>query len=138
MSEINHDLTINAQSETIYHALTTPEGLQAWFTAHVKGSGKVGTNWDLDFTNQPFFSWQILTAEKSHIAWKCLQGPGNASGTEVEFTLAPDANKTILTISHRGWTAGDPKFTKCVDIWRTLMNCLQHYCETGKAAPAYQ
>lgn len=139
MSEIKHDISIEATPETIYQALTTTQGLQAWFTAQVDGSGKVGTDWHLRFTDQPFFSWRILTADNPrHVIWECLEGPGNAPGTEVEFSLKPASKtQTILTISHRGWTKDDPKFTRCVEIWRTLMNHLQRYCEAGIAEPAY-
>ena len=138
MAEINHDISINAASETIYEALTTTQGLQAWFTEHVSGSGQVGTDWKLSFTDQPFFCWRILVSEPHQVAWKCLEGPGNSPGTEVEFSLKPiSKTQTILTISHRGWIANDPKFTRCIEIWRTLMNHLQRYCEVGTTEPAY-
>ena len=139
MSEINHDISINAARETVYQSLTTAKGLKAWFTSQVEGSGEVGTNWELSFTNQPFFSWRILTAERpQRVIWKCLEGPGNSPGTQVEFNLVSiSKNQTTLTISHRGWTKDDPTFDRCVDIWRTLMNHLQRYCEMGSAEPAY-
>lgn len=139
MSSINHDIAIKANSATVYKALTTVEGLRAWFTSQTTGSGKVGTNWELEFTDQPSFNWHILAADDlRRVVWKCLEGPGNAAGTEVEFTLKSESDQqTILTISHRGWTKDDPKFERCVEIWRTLMNHLQRYCEEGIAEPAY-
>lgn len=139
MSEIKHDISLNATRETIYEALTTAQGLKSWFTSQVKGSGQVGTEWELSFTDQPFFRWGIMASEKPrNVAWKCIEGPGNAPGTEAEFTLESISNdQTTLTITHRGWTKDDPKFDKCVEIWRTLMDHLQQYCEKGVAAPAY-
>lgn len=140
MSEIKHDISINTPRETIYQALTTAQGLKSWFTAQVKGSGEVGTDWELSFTNQPYFCWRILAAESpQHVAWKCLEGPGNSPGTEVEFNLkSVSKDQTTLTISHRGWTKDDPKFAKCVEIWRTLMDHLRRSCEAGIKEPAYQ
>jgi uncharacterized protein YndB with AHSA1/START domain len=139
MSEISHDVTINANTATVYRALTTTDGLRGWFTSQTSGSGKVGTNWELKFTDQPSFSWNILVADQERVAWKCMQGPGNAADTEVEFAFKPKSdNQTTLTIIHRGWTKDDPKFNRCVEIWRTLMHHLQHYCEAGTAKPAYQ
>lgn len=140
MSEIHHDISINAVPETVYQALTTAQGLKAWFTSQVSGSGELGSNWKLSFADQLFFSWEVLTAENPHrVVWECLDGPGNSIGTEVEFLLKPGANnQTILTIFHRGWKDRDPKFTRCVEIWRTLMSHLQRYCETGVAEPAYR
>jgi uncharacterized protein YndB with AHSA1/START domain len=139
MSAITHDIAIKANLSTVYKALTTAEGLRAWFTAQVEGSGQPGTDWKLRFTDQPSFDWQILSIEdKRHVAWKCLQGPGDSPGTEAEFSLKSEGNnQCILTISHRGWTKDDPKFELCVGIWRTLMDHLQRYCETGIAAPVY-
>lgn len=139
MSEIKHDITMNATCETIFKALTTEEGLKSWFTPEVNGSGEVGTEWELKFTDQPFFRWGIMTSDAPYdVAWKCLEGPGSAPGTEVEYTLTPTPdNKAVLTIIHRGWSEGDPKFEKCVAIWRLLMTHLQQYCEQNKAEPAY-
>jgi uncharacterized protein YndB with AHSA1/START domain len=139
MSEISHDMVINANCATVYQALTTAEGLRAWFTLQANGTGKVGTSWKLEFIDQPSFNWHILATEDQHrVVWKCLEGPGNAPGTEVEFSLKSESkNQTKLSIHHRGWTKGDPKFERCVEIWRTLMNHLQRYCETGIAEPAY-
>ena len=138
MSEINHAIPIKASVKVVYHALTTLDGLRAWFTAQTNGSGKVGTNWVLKFTDQPSFTWKISTLEDQNlILWTCLEGPGNAAGTEVEFTLASQSDHTILTILHRGWIKEDPKFDRCVEIWRILMNHFQQYCETGTANPAY-
>lgn len=139
MSEIEHTITIKAKPETIYQALSTANGLTSWFTSHVNGSGMVGTNWDLSFTNEPFFSWHITSAiNPNQVAWECIEGPGNAAGTEVEFDIQATANnQAILTIIHRGWTEDDPKFERCIEIWRTLMDHLQQYCESGVKKPAY-
>lgn len=140
MSEIKHDITIATNCATVYEALTTAQGLRAWFTSQVNGTGKVGTNWELEFVDEPSFTWRILASENQRsVSWKCLKGPGNAAGTEVEFLLKPKTdNQVILTIIHRGWTKDDPKFASCVKIWRTLMSHLQQYCEQGIAEPAYQ
>jgi len=140
MSAITHDMNIKANSSTVYKALTTAEGLRSWFTSQVEGSGKPGTDWKLKFTDQPSFDWQIISVEdKRNVTWKCLEGPGNSPGTEAEFKLKSNSDdQCILTISHRGWTKDDPKFERCIEIWRTLMDHLQRYCETGVASPAYQ
>ncbi len=140
MAEIKHDITVNATRETIYTALTTAQGLAAWFTATVTGSGKVGSEWQLEFKGEPSFRWKILTSESpSKVVWQCIAGPGHAPGTEVEFNLkAAGDKKATLTIVHRGWSKDDPKFDRCVDIWRTLMNHLQRYCEQDITEPVYQ
>jgi uncharacterized protein YndB with AHSA1/START domain len=142
MTEIKHDILIKADSETIYQALSTPQGLESWFTSNVKGSGQVGTEWELTFTDQPSFLWKILKSESPHrVAWKCLKGPGKSPGTEVEFVLktsSENEDRTTLTIIHSGWRKDDPKYDRCVEIWRKLMTHLQRYCEENIAEPAYQ
>jgi uncharacterized protein YndB with AHSA1/START domain len=138
MAEIKHDITIHAKCETVYQALTTPQGLKSWFTSQVHGFGQIGTNWELEFTNEPSMSWLILAAEHpTHVAWKCLEGPANTPGTKVEFILKPISNnQTMLTLIQQGWPS-DPKFTYFANIWCMLMKQLQHYAETGMAEPAY-
>lgn len=138
MPQIKHDISINANIKTVHQALTTAQGLKSWFTSQAKGSGQLNTNWDLSFTDQPSFSWRILAMDDHHISWECLKGPGNSPGTQVEFVIKPISDdQTLLTISHRGWEEHDPKFDRCVEIWRELMNHLQRYCQTGNAQPTY-
>jgi uncharacterized protein YndB with AHSA1/START domain len=139
MPAITHDISIKANCSTVYHALTTTDGLRSWFTAETEGSGLPGTEWTLKFSHQPSFVWQIVSMDNNRsVTWKCLQGPGNSPGTEVEFKLKEESNHhCTLTISHQGWTKDDPKFERCVEIWRTLMDHLQRYSETNIPAPAY-
>lgn len=140
MSVITHDMVIRANHSTVYNALTTAKGLRSWFTAQVEGTGQPGTDWKLEPTGQPSFNWKIESVNDGKgVSWKCLAGPGNSPGTIAEFKLnAESANQCTLTISHDGWTKDDPKFERCIEIWRTLMKHLQQYCETGIAAPAYR
>lgn len=139
MPEITHDIPIKASCSTVYKALTTAQGLRSWFTAQAQGSGELGTEWELKFTDQPLFDWQITSMkDNDNVTWKCLRGPGHSAGTEVEFNLKTKSDhQCILTIIHRGWKKDDPKFERCIEIWRTLMDYLQRYCETSTAAPAY-
>jgi len=139
MSAITHEMVIKANCSTVYQALTSAQGLRSWFTTQVEGSGKPGSSWELKFTDEPSFTWQIVSIKNDRsVNWKCLQGPGNSPGTEAEFNLkATSDNQCILTIGHRGWIKDDPKFERCIEIWRTLMKHLQQYCETAVAAPVY-
>lgn len=139
MASISHDRVINASCATVYKALTTVQGLSSWFTVQVKGSGQPDTDWRLTFEKQPSFDWRIVSMKDGqHVVWKCIEGPGNSPGTEAAFHLKATAdNHCMLTISHQGWHKDDPKYERCVEIWRTLMQHLQQYCETGVAAPVY-
>lgn len=139
MPTISHDRLIKASCTIVYNALTTAQGLSSWFTTQVNGSGQPDTDWILKFENQPTFDWKIVSMEYGkHVVWKCIDGPGHSPGTEAIFDLkAASDDYCTLTIRHQGWDKDDPKFERCVAIWRTLMQHLQQYCETGIAAPVY-
>ncbi|MFJ1267281.1 SRPBCC domain-containing protein [Legionella lytica] len=139
MSAISHDRVINASCATVYEALTTAQGLSSWFTTQVKGSGRPDSDWILKFENQHSFDWKIVMMDEGKcVVWKCIDGPGNSPGTEAGFYLKATAdNQCTLTINHQGWNKNDPKLERCVEIWRTLMQHLQQYCETGIVAPVY-
>ncbi|CDZ77270.1 hypothetical protein BN59_01552 [Legionella massiliensis] len=139
MSTISHDRIINASCATVFKALTTAQGLRSWFTRQIQGSGQLGTDWILSFEDHPSFDWKIVSIDnEKSVIWKCIEGPGHSQGTEARFQLKASSNsQCTLTISHQGWNKDDPKFARCVDIWRTLMQHLQVYCETGIASPVY-
>jgi Activator of Hsp90 ATPase homolog 1-like protein len=135
---LNHEINISAQLDTIRAALTTARGLQGWNTPLVEGTGDQGTQWILRYSGQPEFHWRIDHNEPRDVLWTCTQGPGNAIGTSVHFTLLPaKKSRTTVRLRHEGWPHERDNFVKCNTLWGSLMHHLKKYAESGETDPAF-
>ncbi len=135
---LKHEIYISADAAKIQKALSTREGLQGWNTPLVSGSGEVGTEWLLKYTDRPEFSWRIDRNDTAEIRWTCTKGPGDAVGTTADFTLTPGADgRTCVQVAHGGWPHNEANFIKCNTIWGALMDHLREYVESGVSEPAF-
>jgi uncharacterized protein YndB with AHSA1/START domain len=56
MSDIYHDLPIKAPIDRVLRAVSTPEGLDTWWTKSSSGEPKVGAEYELSFG--PEYLWR--------------------------------------------------------------------------------
>jgi len=140
MTEITHEIKIKAIPEQVFDAIATPDGMRSWHTALVEGTGEMGSVWNLKFAGHPDFSWHIVTSQApAHVAWECVDGPGDSVGTTVDYRIsATDDGRTLLEFTHAGWPNTAGSFRKCNTLWGALMHQLQQYVETGRSAPAFR
>lgn len=138
MLEIDHEIRIEATPEEVFAALSTRDGLAAWHTPNVTGSGDVGGEWVMTFTGRPEFGWEVIASEAPRrVAWRCTRGPGDSVGTTATFTLAADGDRTLVELQHAGWPGTHGNFRKCNTLWGVLLHHLRDYAETGDTATAF-
>lgn len=135
---LKHEIFIAAVPEAVHTALTTSEGLKGWNTPSVAGTGAVGSSWTLHYAGRPDFTWRIDQDDPKRVFWTCTEGPGDATGTTADFTLAAtDDGRTKVRVVHGGWPHDEANFTKCNTLWGALMDHLRAYVESGVSDPAF-
>ena len=135
MADIHHEIKVKASQESVRDALTRAEALGAWQGGEVTRHDRA---WHFGFAAGPDFVWVIEAEEHERIAWRCLEGPGDAPGTEAVFTLSPTGDgRTLVEFAHRGWPHTGGNFRKCNTHWGVLLHHLRQYMELGVAAPAF-
>jgi uncharacterized protein YndB with AHSA1/START domain len=139
MSEIDHELKIDAPPERVFAALTTLEGVRGWHAPAASGSGEVGTEWTFPYANHPEFRWEVTESETpARAAWRCTRGPGDSVGTTATFTITPADGRTVVELRHAGWPGTHGNFRKCNTTWGVLLHHLRDYVETGQPATAFE
>jgi uncharacterized protein YndB with AHSA1/START domain len=109
----------------VWRALTTPEGLAAWFPARVELDLRVGGAMEFTFTDQdvPPSAGEVLELEPPRrlaFSW---------GDDELRFGLAPDGDGTRLTFTHR---FGDrPMAARQAAGWEVCLDALE-----GREVPA--
>ncbi|MCC6287380.1 MAG: SRPBCC domain-containing protein [Chitinophagaceae bacterium] len=157
MPDINHAVLIGAAAEHVYAAITTPQGLSAWWTPGT--NAKAETNTVAHFPFGPgYFKEMIITELKpfSSVKWNCIKGADEWVGTNISFTLIPgdkemllksypeilgqieqlkNDNGTLLIFHHDDWKEHTLMFAECSYTWGQFLRSLKLFCETGKGKP---
>lgn len=134
-----HEISMHAPAGKVIEALTTEEGLRGWNTAHATGTGKIGSEWRLDYGPGISFAWKVESETPNVVTWLCTAGPGDAVGTRAEYKVfARRDGKTVVEFSHDGWPHTAGAFRKCNTLWGALLHHLARYVETGRPDPAHK
>jgi len=158
MKNIRHELFIKAPVEKVYEAITTREGLAAWWTPEATAEAVVDSIARFPFGPAYFKEMKIvaLTPHKL-VRWLCIKGADEWVGTTLSFELLPynkeppeqahpeiagqveqqqDIDQaTILVFQHDGWKEYTPMFAECNYTWGQFLRSLKLYCQTGKGLP---
>jgi uncharacterized protein YndB with AHSA1/START domain len=136
-ANILHRLTIECSPKQLYKALTTQQGLSAWW-AHCETNGKLHSTASFFFgANKDHKIVMKITEliENEKIVWKCIEGPWENTGN-FEFAIQPDQRGCVLMFSHHDWPAADEFFMHCNSKWGYFFTVsLKNYLETGKGQP---
>jgi uncharacterized protein YndB with AHSA1/START domain len=157
MPNIRHNLLIGASDEKIFNAITSEEGLSAWWTPKTTAKAEVNSIARFPFGNDYYKEMKItelISAE--FVKWECIKGDAEWVGTSISFTLTAGNKKkllntnpeisgqiqqqsnedgTMLIFHHDGWEDYTPMFAECNYTWGQFLRSLKLLCETGKGRP---
>ena len=138
MVDILHRVGVRTTTpKEVYDALTTVDGLAAWWTADTTGGSEVGDILQFRFPPVGGFDMQVLEAEPAQrVSWRVVDGPAEWIGTTVDWDLRQDGDWTIVLFRHRGWAEPVEFMHHCSTKWATFLMSLKSLVETGRGAPA--
>ena len=88
MPNIRHTILIGAPAEKIYDAITTREGLSAWWTPDTKAKPERDSTARFAFGPSYFKEMKIVELKPSRmVKWICISGAGEWIGTTISFEL---------------------------------------------------
>lgn len=157
MVNIHHRLLIGATAETVFRAISTSEGLSAWWTPNSTAIAAVGEIASMPFGNGYVKKMEIQTlVPYSFLKWQCIEGDVEWIGTTITFSLIqrgeeelldayPEVagqaeqslsdSKTLLIFEHNGWKDYSRSFGECSYTWAQFLRSLRRLCEIGKGLP---
>ena len=129
--DILHRVGIDAAPAKVFDALTTIEGLSAWWTPS-KGNAAQGGRIDFKFCEM-----EVVAAEPGKLVRsRCTGGPEEWVGTEVIFRLEQKREQTFVLFSHAGWKEPVEFMHHCSTKWGTFLLSLRDYVERGAGKPS--
>jgi uncharacterized protein YndB with AHSA1/START domain len=134
--DILHKVGIRSSSESeVYQALTTIEGLCAWWTRDTRGESRVGAVLQFRFHGGGFDMKVLELHPGRRVLWQVVDGPMEWIGTKVSFDIKQQGDWTIVLFKHQGWKQPVEFMHHCSTKWAVFLLSLKSLLDTGKGAP---
>lgn len=134
MADIVHQFPIAAAPLEIFAALSTPEGLSAWWTLTAEGEPVESAIWQLGFG--PGYDWKAVVSRcEPQVAIEyqlTTQADADWVGTRVGFELVPKTGKTEVLFRHSGWPEENAHYRTSCFCWAMYLRLLKRYVEAGE------
>ena len=137
MVDILHRVGVKSPTpDKVYDALTSIDGLAAWWTDDTNGSTEPGGVIEFRFPAGGFDMQVVEQRPDEHVAWKVVGGPAEWVGTTIDWQLRQDGDYTVVLFRHQGWKEPVEFMHHCSTKWATYLMSLKSLVETGAGAPA--
>lgn len=136
MADILHRIGTTTSPDKVYDALTTRDGLAAWWTTDTEGDTATGGTIRFRFGDAGGFDMKVLDQRANErVEWEVTEGPEEWIGTRVSFDLKQEDGYTIVLFAHEGWREPVEFMSHCSTKWATFLMSMKQLVETGSGAP---
>jgi len=136
MVDILHSVGIKTSSPSdVYKALTTRDGLAAWWTNDTQGDSKLDAIIQFRFNAGGFDMKVVELDPDKRVVWQVIAGPEEWVGTKIIWDLRKEGDYVVILFKHQGWREPVEFMHHCSTKWATFLMSLKSLVETGKGAP---
>ena len=129
-----------AESSDLYRALTTSEGLRAFWTSDADAAAEVGSSLRLGFAEAPVDLTMRLTeaVPDELVAWGDVSPWPTWTGTEVTGSIQDAGESRTVVFAHGGFVdeTSDVEVGMIATTWAKVLEALDAYATSGVAQPA--
>lgn len=133
MPSILHDFEVKTDPSAVYAAVSSPDGLDQWWTLRSSGEPRVGAEYELWFG--PRADWRAKVTEAvpgKRFSLELTGADDDWVGTSVAFTLEPAAGGTMVRFSHSGWQDATEHFRISSFCWAMYLRVMRRFTESGE------
>ncbi len=138
MPDILHDLPIKALPGRVFEAISTPAGLDRWWTKRSAGEALEGRDFKLWFG--PEHDWRARVTRcvtGSEFELELVRADDDWTGSRVGFELEPRDASTWVRFHHSGWREANEHYRISSNCWAMYLRILRRYLEHGETV-AYE
>ncbi len=139
MPDIVHDFLIKARAEEVYRAVSTPSGLDAWWTLRSSvesAEPHAGSEYRLDFGPDDDWRAVVSRVEPGHaFELKLTEAQDDWLGTRVGVELEERDGTTQVRFYHRGWSEDSRHYRVSNYCWAMYLRLLKRFVEQGEVVP---
>lgn len=136
MPDILQDLPIRAPIERVFEAVSTPDGLNQWWTETCAGTPAVGAEYALGFGAD--YQWRAVVtqcAAPTQFEFTLTYSDADWNGTRVSFALISSDGGTQLRFAHTGWPTANEHYRISSHCWAMYLRLLRRALEFGETVP---
>ncbi len=133
MADILHDFPIEASAARVFWAISTPEGLDHWWTKRSTGHPLEGAEYELWFG--PQFDWRARVTKciaSQAFELEMIRAGEDWLATRVGFCLEPRERVTSVRFYHTGWPQLNEHFRTSSYCWAMYLRVLKRHLEYGE------
>lgn len=136
MNHIYHDLKIDAQAPKIFKALSTKDGMEAWWPKIVSKQFALGSEVQFYFTEQYNWKAEVISLEANrHIHFKMIDADEDWLNTLLKFDILQKDDYCILQLSHLNWVENNHHFRRTNYCWAFYLKMIKDYAEQQIIVP---
>ena len=133
MADINHTLTINAPLTEVFNGISTPKGLNIWWTKKSEGKPIVGTTYQLNFGEQCQWEAIVIKSKLNKVfELQMIIADEEWMKTKIGFILTDKNNITKVSFYHKGWQNKSENFKFSSYCWAMYLRILKRNIEYGE------
>ncbi len=133
---IVHYFIINAPLDTVFRAVTTPSGLDTWWTLGCRGRPEIGSLYELDFGNDLVWQAQVVQlVPLKEFALQMTRCHEDWMDTEIAFELTHEKGQAEVRFFHKGWPLSNDHFYISNYCWAMYLRILKRNLEFGEFVP---
>ena len=136
MADVWHDFFVDAPVDAVYRCLSTPQGLDQWWTQTSAGKPALGEVYDLGFG--PEHVWRGLVTKctpNKTFEMELTEAADDWTNTRVGFVVEPSGTGTQVHFLHTGWPELSVHYKTSCYCWAMYLRILKRYVEHGETVP---
>ena len=136
MPDILLDLPIKAPLRRVFEGVTTPDGLDCWWTEDSSGQPTLGQEYELGFG--PEYKWRAIVTQcqpDTEFELELVQADADWTGTRVGFRLEMRDGVTWMQFHHTGWPDANEHYRISCNCWASYLRILRRHLEHNESVP---
>jgi uncharacterized protein YndB with AHSA1/START domain len=136
MADILHHFPINGSPEQVFQAISTSNGLDAWWTEHSSATAEQNGEYKLDFG--PGYEWRAIVSRfvpYSDFELTLTESEEDWKGTRVGFHLEEQVGQTFVSFHHLHWPEANDHYRTSCFCWAMYLRLLKRFVEFGEVVP---
>jgi len=130
MPDIRHLVLIDSTPGKIYTAITTQQGIAAWWSIHNNARPEVGSVYRISFGRDYFKEIKITEMDPhQRVVWEILDAHPEWLITKIVFDISMGKKSAELRFDHSGWTDYTDMFAQCNHHWGVYLENLKTLSE---------
>jgi Uncharacterized conserved protein len=136
MADIYQHFPIKGAARRVFEAVSTPAGLNSWWTESCSGEPELGSEFNFGFG--PGYDWRAKVLKcipDTEFEFELIAADADWQGTRLGFLFDEGDGVTQVQFHHTGWPESNEHYRVSCYCWAMYLRLLRRYVEQGEVVP---